>query len=144
MIPWLLFWSPTFTFPFGGAVNQKIEPDTNWFFNAIPPHAGNAHIEKRAFEVASYGRQLGLMIDILQDLSKQLPPVTDKGKSALSELEEIKNKIEKIKADSKNRDLEDFDEIVKKLKNQSPEKIQAAKAILEQALSSQNSSPSNE
>jgi hypothetical protein len=34
-------------------------PNANWFFDAIPAQAGNAKIEQKAFEVASYGRQLG-------------------------------------------------------------------------------------
>jgi hypothetical protein len=40
-------------------VAQRIEPNANWFFDSISGQAGNAKMEKKDFEVASYGRQLG-------------------------------------------------------------------------------------
>ena len=67
MIPFLyLHMAPQFHFPFSGAVSQAIDPDIAWFQNLIRPGAGNARIERRAFgEVASYGKQLGLITEVL-------------------------------------------------------------------------------
>lgn len=67
MIPFLCFTlAPQFHFPFSGAVSQAIDPDISWFQNLIRPGAGNARIERRAFEeVASYGKQLGLITEVL-------------------------------------------------------------------------------
>lgn len=65
MYPWLWFWAPQVHFPWSGAVSQNIEPNTTWFSSLIKPGAGNAQIERRAFEVASYGRQFGLITEVL-------------------------------------------------------------------------------
>jgi hypothetical protein len=46
-------------FPWIGGDAQRIEPNANWFFDAIPAQVGNAKIEQKAFEIASYNRQLG-------------------------------------------------------------------------------------
>jgi hypothetical protein len=56
MFPVFWIWSPQLHYPWSGSVAQQIEPNTNWFFDAISPTAGVAAIEKRAFERASYGR----------------------------------------------------------------------------------------
>jgi hypothetical protein len=102
MVPWLWFWMPQFQFPaihfpFSGAVAQRIEPNTNWFFDAIRPWAGNGRIEQQAFDVASYGRQLGLITDLLLDLASQQDAQTPQGKEALLRLAEIRARIEALK-----------------------------------------------
>jgi hypothetical protein len=68
--PWLWFWAPQLHFPFSGNVAQRIEPDTRWFFQGIDPSAGDPHIEEKAFAVASYGRQLGLITEVLIEYTK--------------------------------------------------------------------------
>ena len=62
MIPSLWYWAPRFQFPLGGSVAQRIEPD---FFSGISVDAGNGEVEREAFDVASYGRQLGLITEVL-------------------------------------------------------------------------------
>ena len=58
-------WSPTFHAPFSGDVTQEITPR---FLS--PDIKGSAHIEHRVqTEVASYGNQLGKVLDALQALS---------------------------------------------------------------------------
>jgi hypothetical protein len=59
MYPWLWIWAPQLHFPWSGGVAQRIEPNANWFFDSISGQPGNAKIEKKAFGVASYGKQLG-------------------------------------------------------------------------------------
>lgn len=95
MFPWLWQWSPQFHFPLSGSVAQRIDPDA--FFGAIPPWAGDGAMEQKAFEVASYGRQLGLITELLLDLASQQPPATPAGRKAQARLAEIQARIEALK-----------------------------------------------
>jgi hypothetical protein len=97
MFPWLWFWAPQVHLPWSGNVAQRIEPDTHWFFQGIPPSAGDARIEERAFEVASYGRQLGLITEVLIELAEQAG-MSGKAATSLTRLEAIRDEIERIKA----------------------------------------------
>lgn len=97
MFPWLWVWAPQLRFPFSGDVTQDIEPSVSAFFKSIRPGAGNGRIEERAFAVASYGKQLGLLTDLLIEVAQRALP--DKGSSdtTLRELERIRDEIEQIK-----------------------------------------------
>jgi hypothetical protein len=108
MYPWLWFWAPQIHFPWSGSVAQNIEPNTTWFSDLIKPDAGNARIEQQAFGVASYGTQLGLITDVLLELSKT-GTLPDKAAQALEELRRISSRIDTIKRDereSASRQLE--------------------------------------
>jgi len=97
MFPWLWFWCPQYQFPWGGDVVQDIEPTTTWFFGRIKPEAGNAKIEEKAFAVATYGKQIGLLTDVLIELAdKNLGDVAVSA-AALDELKRIRNAIDKLK-----------------------------------------------
>ena len=97
MFPWFWVWAPQLRFPFSGDVTQDIEPSVSAFFKSIRPEAGNGRIEERAFAVASYGKQLGLLTDLLIEVAQRALP--DKGSSdtTLRELERIRDEIENIK-----------------------------------------------
>ena len=97
MFPWLWFWAPQFHFPWSGSVAQQIDPDLGWFFGAIRPNAGDATVEREAFEVASYGKQLGLISEALLGLSGRSPVTAEQAALALDRLEEIRKKIETLK-----------------------------------------------
>ena len=97
MYPWLWFWAPQLHLPFSGDVRQRIEPDTHWFFGAIDPAAGNSKIEETAFAVASYGRQLGLLTEVLVELAGKAEPISRKAAASLSEVKRIQAEIERIK-----------------------------------------------
>lgn len=89
-------WSPQIHFPWSGGVMQRIDPEVNWFAHWITPGAGNPDIEERAFtEVASYGKQLGLIIDVL------LAQVAQSGLAvepdAVKELQRIRARIAMLK-----------------------------------------------
>ncbi|MCS7100176.1 MAG: hypothetical protein NZL99_00615 [Burkholderiaceae bacterium] len=99
MFPWLWVWAPQLHFPLSGSVAQRIEPNTNWFFDAIAPTAGNGRIERKAFEVASYGRQLGLITEVLIDLAEQVAPRSAQAGESLARLRSIQADIERIKAE---------------------------------------------
>ena len=98
MYPWLTFWAPQLNFPFSGGVAQQIEPNAGWFFGAIQPSAGDGELERKAFKVASYGRQLGLITELLLDMAAQTPPSTAKGREAHKRLQDIQAAIEALKA----------------------------------------------
>lgn len=97
MFPWLWVWAPQLRFPFSGDVSQDIEPSVSAFFRNIRPEAGNGRIEERAFAVASYGRQLGLLTDLLIEVARRTLPDQGSGDATLQELERIRDEIEKIK-----------------------------------------------
>lgn len=99
MFPWLWLWAPQVQLPFSGSVAQRIEPDTNWFFGAIPARAGIGELEQKAVEVASYGRQLGLITEVLLDLAEQLPPAAAPAQESAARLREIRTRIEALKAE---------------------------------------------
>ncbi len=97
MYPWLWFWTPQFHFPFSGSLAQNIEPNTSWFSDLIKPAAGNASIEQKAFGVASYGKQLGQITDVLLELVKSVPVTSPEASQSLASLRKIKAEIDAIK-----------------------------------------------
>ena len=62
MFPWLWLYAPQLYFPWSGSVAQQIEPNVDWFFDSINAAAGDGKIERKAFDKASYGTQLGLLL----------------------------------------------------------------------------------
>ncbi len=97
MVPWLWFWSPQYHFPFSGSVAQRIEPDTHWFFSGIRPEAGNAELEEQIFDVASYGRQLGLITEVLLSLADKGSIPAAKAADSLAQLKSMRDDIEGVK-----------------------------------------------
>lgn len=90
-------WAPTLHLPWSGAVAQQIDPDISWFFKGINPAAGRGDIEEQAFALASYGKQLGLLTQVLLDLAQQTAPSTPQARDALEQLQWIAQGIERIK-----------------------------------------------
>ena len=97
MIPWFWLWAPQWHLPLSGDVAQRIEPDTNWFFGAIPPAAGNARIEQRAFEHASYGRHLGLLSEVVLGLAAENELRDPEARKSLERLRKLAAEIESLK-----------------------------------------------
>jgi len=97
MYPWLWFWSPQLHFPWSGSVSQNIEPNTTWFSDLIKPGAGNASIEEQAFSVASYGKQLGLLTEVLIEIAERSKGLSPEASKSLDSLREIKASIDAIK-----------------------------------------------
>jgi hypothetical protein len=97
MVPWLWYWAPQFQFPFSGSVAQRIAPD---FFSNIGNGAsnGNGDVEREAFDVASYGRQLGLISEVLLSMAGQQDTVSQaKGEESLGRLKTIYTEVEAVK-----------------------------------------------
>ena len=124
MFPWTLFWAPQLHFPWSGSVAQRIEPNTNWFFDAIAPNAGKAAIEKRAFEVASYGKQIGLLTEVLLGLAK--PDAVDQStaQESLQRLAAIHQRIEALKKDEQSKELAQLAAQLDALHEQHPAELQ--------------------
>jgi hypothetical protein len=114
--PWQTVWAPNVNFPWSGSVAQKIEPNTSWFFGAIDPDAGDARMEKKAFEKASYGRQLGLITEILIELAKESTKIDSSEGSPLFRLTEIKDAIDEIKKNEASSTADNIEERLKWLK----------------------------
>lgn len=90
---WWLNFNPQFNWPFSGSVVQDIHP-------SLLARAGNDETELRVLrEVASYGRQIGVLSDLVLWLAKQLPAesLDDDARHALGQLEDLTRRIERIK-----------------------------------------------
>ena len=97
MFPWLWFWAPQIHFPWSGNDALRVDPNTHWFFQGISPGAGNARIEEKAFSVASYGKQLGLITEVLIAQAEQVGSPTPQAAESLAKLKAIAREIEAIK-----------------------------------------------
>lgn len=105
MFPWLWVWAPQWRLPFSGDVAQDIEPRLDAFFAGIKPQAGNARIEARAFDVASYGDQLGVITELLIELAERLPAEAQAASEPLRELRRIRDRIAVIKDEEQGAEL---------------------------------------
>ena len=124
MYPWSLLWAPQVYLPWSGDILQRIDPSTNWFSDMIRSDAGNAEIEKKAFEIASYGKQLGLITEILIDIAEQVTPKTDAGRESLRRLKGIREQIESMKTYDTERLAERARESMEALRSRRPEAYQ--------------------
>ena len=90
---WSFTYAPQIHWPLSGAVTQDISP-------ALLQCAGDAQVERRVLgEVASYGKQIGVLTDLLCDLAASVPPdsLSDKGRHALAQLADLREKVEALK-----------------------------------------------
>ena len=93
MFPWLFNWAPVLHFPWSGEVVQDIRPQTDWFFGQIAAGTGDGQIEKRIFEeVASYGKQLGVITDVLLEQTRGTES------ESVAQLRQIVEKVNHIKS----------------------------------------------
>lgn len=97
MYPWLWLWAPQMNLPWSGDVAQEIEPTTSWFFRGIRPAAGDAEIEEKAFSIASYGKQLGLITEVLIDVAQQVGTLSVESTESMDRLKLIREAIDQIK-----------------------------------------------
>jgi hypothetical protein len=134
MFPWLWLFAPQVHYPWSGAVAQHIAPETDWFFAGIAPTAGDPRIERQAFEVASYGRQLGLLTEVLLDLAAQLPPRSAKGRESLARLQAIQAAIETLKQAEHERVAESLAEQVRAIQRGGGARAEALNARLQPLL----------
>lgn len=90
---WWLNFNPQFNWPFSGSVVQDIHP-------SLLARAGNDETELRVLrEVASYGKQIGVLSELVLAVAKRLPPAAldDEAAHALDQLEQMSRSIQRIK-----------------------------------------------
>lgn len=93
-VTWLNF-NPEVHWPFSGAVTQDIHP-------SLLAKSGSDEIEVRTLrEVASYGRQIGVLSDLVLALVDHIKPeqLGESGDHALDQLREMVEQIKLIKQD---------------------------------------------
>lgn len=134
MYPWLFLWAPQLQLPFSGDVAQRIEPRTQWFFDGIDTASGDPVIERKAFEVATYGRQLGLITELLLDMAAQTPPRTQAGREARQRLKKIQAEIERIKTADTASQVQMIESGLQRLKARHPAEYGSLLARLQLAV----------
>jgi hypothetical protein len=103
--------------PFSGDVSQRITAP--WFSPSLTVnYAGDPKIEDRVVtEVASYGRQLGWLTEIVLALAHEQPPPDD----TLRSLQEASDKIEAIKKSVQQSALEEANTALDRLEREQPD-----------------------
>lgn len=93
MYPWMNPWLYMFKTPWSGDLSQDIAPVTTWFSPQLEFNfAGNKKIEADIIaEVASYGRQLGILSDAVLELAD------GKAGQSVEDLRKLMGDIDKIK-----------------------------------------------
>jgi hypothetical protein len=129
MFPWFWTWAPQLHLPLSGDVAQRIDPSA--WFAAIPPEAGNGHIEQQACAVASYGKQLGLITELLLDVAQQAAPRSAQGQQALRQLQAIRDEIEGLKLSSYTQQADALVQQAQALRARRPELAQRMVAGLQ-------------
>ena len=108
--------TPPYMWPFSlfapGNLNQPILP--GWSFgNVSVNYAGNADIEKDVMEkAASYGKQLGIITDVVLELAGERPA---KDGDPLKQLRDVAAKVKKIKEEHKRSLSEQASDAMAKL-----------------------------
>jgi hypothetical protein len=135
VIPWNMTWSPQWHFPFSGSVAQQISPDTSWFFGAIPPQAGDGDIEQKVFETASYGKQLGQILDVLIPLAEKAGLDSKPDKEALRKLKDTYARIERVKTEHDDQTEAAAVALLSKIRTTDPQMFKRVIAKAETATS---------
>ncbi len=110
-------------FLLSGTLSLLVEPNTDWFFNSIPPEAGNGQLEKKSVQVASYGRQFGLITEVLLPLTGADAVDRAKARNSLERLQKIYLDIEYEKAKSKTQIAESATALLEKLRSIDPDEL---------------------
>lgn len=122
--PWWNMLKP----PFSGDLTQDISPMTNWWSPQIELNfAGNRHVETAVVrDVASYGKQLGIISDVLLQLTEN-----DNSK-AVEQLRKVTAEIEAVKQKQLTASLSTLKSGLLTLKSDDPEGFKQLMADLEQ------------
>ncbi|ABM96451.1 hypothetical protein [Methylibium petroleiphilum] len=120
MFPWFwLHWAPQLHFPLSGAVTQDI-------FSGIRPTAGDADVERAVFDVASYGKQLGWLSEVvLGQQPDATPERAAQAQTALQCLRTLAVEVETIKDRQRRERREAASAAVEALAQSDPEALAA-------------------
>jgi hypothetical protein len=94
MFPWLWIYAPQVYGPLSGAVTQDV---TTAFFRGIKPGAGSPQIEREVFDQASYGKQLGLLMDIIVGAIDEAALRTPEARESFAKLKVLHAQVQRIK-----------------------------------------------
>lgn len=130
MYPWFWFWAPHIEFPLSGNVAQDIEPIANLFSGSTDPEAGNPRIEQRAFRRASYGKQLGLITEVLISVAERSLPDAGQDVEPLRELKRIQQEIENIKDEEYDSELREIGRRITAIRKRGGARAKALEQIL--------------
>ncbi len=121
MFPWMNPWFYAFKAPWSGNVDQNISPKTSWFSPDIEFNfAGSKAIESEIVaEVASYGKQLGILTDAVFELAE------GKKGQAVKDLELLSKQIEDVKARHRDDLSAKARLMLDELKKEEPKVLQA-------------------
>ncbi|WP_428034113.1 hypothetical protein [Amphritea sp.] len=110
-------WLNLFKSPLSGDVTQDISPVTSWWSPQIELNfAGNRPIENAVVrDVASYGKQLGIITDVLLQLTK------DETGEAVDQLRKVSDDVERIKQKHLSVSMSTLKAGLLRLKTEDPE-----------------------
>lgn len=128
MFPWYWIWSPRFDYPLSGNVSQDIA--TDWFFSGIKPESGDARLEQAIFEHASYGKQIGVLTEVVSGLIEGMDLPQGQGSGAQQQLLALRDQIGTIKQQHRQADqrqqVDQAVNILLKLKQLNPQEFKRA------------------
>jgi hypothetical protein len=122
MFPWLWISAPQISWPLSGAVTQDLTPEA--FFRGIKPGAGVPDVEQQVFEQASYGKQLGWLMDVLVEAVDPATLRAPEAQAALVSLKKLRAKVERIKSEHRQDRLDDAIALLDKIQANSPEDLE--------------------
>ena len=119
MFPWIWIFAPQSFWPLSGAVDVT----TDAFFRGIQPGAGVPAIEKRAFEQASYGKQLGWLTDVVVEALAPKTLKSAEARGSLASLKDLHAKIETIKSEHRQTRTDAAIALLDQMRTDSPEEL---------------------
>ena len=139
MFPRIWVYAPNVTWPLSGAVDVSLDA----FFRGIQPGAGVPAIEKRVFEQASYGKQLGWLTDVVVDALGPETLTSAEAKGSLTSLKKLHAKIETIKNQHRQDRAAAAIALLDQMQADSPEELRRllARYQTERALSGTRPAP---
>lgn len=121
MLPNLCWYAPTWHYPYSN-FTQHIAPETDWFFVNVLPGKGDAKTEQKVVrEVASYGRQLGVLTEVVLELTRQHDSEDLRELDGFKKLKRFHERIEDVKAERQNERREQVRRMLEEIKEQDDE-----------------------
>jgi hypothetical protein len=121
MFPWLWIYAPQIAWPLSGAVSEAFSTDA--FFRGIKPGAGLPAVERQIFEQASYGKQLGWLMDVLLDAVDPATLRSAGAQASLLDLKKLAAKVERIKSEHRQERVDAAIALLDQLQTDSPEEL---------------------
>jgi hypothetical protein len=134
MFPWLFLWAPQYHWPLSGVLSQDVAPDTSWFFGSIPPWAGDSRLEKEIFESNSYGKQIGVLSDVLMALVEPEDIDATRAEKAIEQFKEIYREIKEIKARNKTHKTAAAIQLLEQIEASDPQELERILARFQHRL----------